>query len=434
MNVDTRLELIDLVDPRVGIVRSSRRLPKDRREPSRPMVYQATLCNFDYRAGPDERTANGKGTTDADAERGAIVEALERYCASQARPDELVFGTAASLDGPAIAPHELVLYSEHQYEAPGFRYRRPATGEPLTWIRATMLGSGQTVYVPAALVYLNFAGDGERELFAQMTTNGLAGGEGLERAVLAALYELVERDAFVIAWLNRLPAARIDFPDTAGVAAEIRRHYRRFGIETLAFDLTTDVGISVVMGLAVDRSGNFPAASVGLACNLSPQVALDRALMEVAQLRAGFVPRYRVEPPALRRYEAVRTIEDHAALAALPEHLGAFDFLLEAAGSRSLSDMPARGHGDIAADLEESRERLEAAGCSVAYADLTQPDLEPFGIRIVRAIATGLQPIHFGFGEERLGGRRLYTVPRLLGHRSRDTSEDELNPCPHPLA
>jgi ribosomal protein S12 methylthiotransferase accessory factor len=433
VTVDTRLPLTDLVDPRVGIVRSARRLPKDHREPARPVVYQATLCNFDYRTAPDERETNGKGTTDASAERGAIVEALERYCASQMRPEALVFGAADNLDGAAIAPDELVLYSDRQYDTSGFRYRKPDAGEARTWIRATVLGSEQTVYVPAALVYLNFADNGEREL-AQSTTSGLAGGEDLASAVLAAIYELVERDAFVIMWLNQLPAARIDFPDTAGVAAEVRRHYRRFGIETLAFDLTTDLGIPTVMGIAVDRSGDLPAVSVGLGCNLCPQTALDRALMEVVQVRAGLVPRYRVEPLSVRRYEDVHTVEDHAAFAASPEHLAELGFLLDAPAAQSLDDMPDHNGDTVAADLEYCRGRLEAAGCTVAYVDLTQPDLEPFAVRIVRAIATGLQPIHFGFGEERLGGRRLYAVPRLLGHQSSDTTEDELNPCPHPLA
>ena len=53
---------------------------------------------------------------------------------------------------------------------------------------------------------------------------------------------------------------------------------------------------------------------------------------------------------------------------------------------------------------------------------------------IVRAVATGLQPIHFGHGEARLGGRRLYEVPQILGYTTRSTRADDLNPCPHPLA
>src|SRR5262249_50013369 len=77
---------------------------------------------------------------------------------------------------------------------------------------------------------------------------------------------------------------------------------------------------------------------------------------------------------------------------------------------------------------------LVAAGCRVAYADLTTADLRGYPIRVARAVATGLQPIHFGYGEERLGGHRLFELPRKLGLAAHVLGESDLNPCPHPLA
>lgn len=437
MSTAAWLPLTDLVDSDVGIVESCTRLPKDWREPPRPIVHQATLSSFDLRRPMHgERIASGKGMTDRDSERGAIVEALERYCAEQRRPGALASGPASALDGPAIAPTEFVLYSDRQYESAGFRHRRPADDDELTWVRGSLLESGNTVYAPASLVYLNFVGARGRERFTFPNSNGLAGGRDLLSAVLAGIYELVERDAFVITWLARLPVPRIDFSDTSGLAAEIARHYRRFEIELVAFDLTTDLGIPVVMAVAFDRSGALPAVTVGLGCDLDPSTALQRAAMEIVQVRVGSVPRHRqAQPPApIERYEQVRTIEDHAGLAANPEHLSEFDFLLDGAAHRKPADMPRYGGGSVEADLAYCHRQLESAGSTVAFVELTMPDLEPFSIRIVRAIATGLQPIHFGYGEERLGGARLYAVPRLLGHVTRDLTEDDLNPCPHPLA
>lgn len=409
------MTLEDLVDDRVGIVRSCTRLSKGRTEPALPVVYQATLSHFDYRKGSvAERTASGKGATDEAAWTGAVVEALERYCAYQQRPDMVVRATMDALDAPAIAPAELVLYSERQYAQTGFPYRRPE--EELTWVRGRLVNGGGPVYAPASMVYMNYGGPGGRELFAPTTSNGLAGGPDLEAATLAGLYEVIERDAFLLTWMHRRAAARIDLDAAVdGATAAARRHYARYGIELHAFDVTSDVGVPVVMAMTVDRTGGGPAAVVGLGCNVDGRLALERAVMEVGQVRAGAVPRFRREPPGLARYEDVRTLEDHAAFAAMPEHLAEFGFLLEGTATSAPPRLPGEGQ-----ELDRVRARLEAVGATVAVVDLTQPDVEPFGVRVVRALATGLQPIHFGYGEERLGGPRV--------------REDELNPCPHPIA
>jgi ribosomal protein S12 methylthiotransferase accessory factor len=428
--------LSELVDPRVGIIRSCRRLTKDRQEPGRPYIYQATLSHYDLRkASHTERAATGKGMSEAGAREGAIVEALERYCGSQRRSDLERVGSRSSLDAASIAPEELVLYSDRQYGSAGFAHRRPVADEQLTWVCGRLVGSGQPVFAPASLVYLTTEGSIANELFTLPTSNGLGGGRTLPSAVLAGLYELIERDAFVITWLNRLPAPRIAFPSDAGAASEIRHHYRRVGIETHAFALPSDLDIPVVLAVAVDRGGRRPHATIGLGCNLDPTVALDRAMMEVVQLRTALVHRHRTaEPPLLRRYEDVSTPLDHADLFADPDNRHELAFLLDGVAEIPLARILDCSGDDASADLDYCRQRLEAAGCTVAFVDLTQPDLEAFGVRIVRAIATGLQPIHFGFGCERLGGGRVYTVPPIVGHAECDRSEDGLNRCPHPLA
>jgi ribosomal protein S12 methylthiotransferase accessory factor len=84
--------------------------------------------------------------------------------------------------------------------------------------------------------------------------------------------------------------------------------------------------------------------------------------------------------------------------------------------------------------LETCLELLDRVGSRVLYVDVTTPDIIPFGLRVVRTLATGLQPIHFGSGQERRGGRRLFEVPVAMGYATRPRLETELNPCPHPLA
>jgi ribosomal protein S12 methylthiotransferase accessory factor len=430
-------DLSELVDSRVGVIKSCVQTDRDPDEPPRPVLFHATLSNFDLRRPHfGERTTSGKGRTDDEAERGAIVEALERYCASIPAPDALVVGSQRDLDGPAIAPAELVLYSGRQYKAAGPQLRRPSRDDELTWVRGRLVGTEEDVFVPATLVYMNFVGERGSELFALPTSNGLAGGQDLSSAVFSGLLELVERDAFLITWLARISAPRIEYAGHDSIASEIRSHYERFGIETLAFDLTTDLGLPVVMALAIDQTGAFPAATVGLGCDLDPSLALDRAVMEVVQVRAGTVPLFRGESPpdAIERYEDVQSLWEHGHFAANPRNLGEFEFLLEGGERRNLTDLASLDRGSVDENLALCVERLEAAESRVAYVDLTTSDIAPFGITIVRTVATGLQPMHFGYAQERLGGRRVFAVPQLLGYASRHLAEDDLNRCPHPLA
>jgi ribosomal protein S12 methylthiotransferase accessory factor len=55
------------------------------------------------------------------------------------------------------------------------------------------------------------------------------------------------------------------------------------------------------------------------------------------------------------------------------------------------------------------------------------------GLRTVRVIVPGFQPLHFGH-EPRLGGRRLYELPRRLGISEVPARPELLNTDPHPLA
>jgi ribosomal protein S12 methylthiotransferase accessory factor len=136
----------------------------------------------------------------------------------------------------------------------------------------------------------------------------------------------------------------------------------------------------------------------------------------------------------LKRPEDVRTLLDHSAWFTIPEHLDGLSFLLENGRREQLAELPNFDTGSLQQDLEICIASLTQAGCTIVYADLTTPDIRDYGVRVVRSIATGLQPIHFGWGKERLGGRRLFELPQKLGFVKRTLSENELNPLPHPLA
>lgn len=71
------------------------------------------------------------------------------------------------------------------------------------------------VYAPATLVYLPSPSARAEDFFTLSNSNGLAAGPRLEFAVLHGLYGLIERDGFLLNWMNRLPAPGVDFSASA---------------------------------------------------------------------------------------------------------------------------------------------------------------------------------------------------------------------------
>ena len=427
----------ELVSPRVGVVRSLRPQPRGSDEPEPPHLWTAQLSNFDFRiASRTERTAAGKGRTEAEAKAAAIGEAVERYCAHHWDPRRTFVASIADVDGDAIAPADCVLYADEQYAREGWSYPRWDPETPVTWIRGARRPGGEPIALPASLVYLNFPPPRMEDLFAPSTSNGLAAGPTLEAAALSGLCEAMERDALMIAWMNRLPAVELELDASAGVAGALRAHYELLGVRLRAFVLPTDLPATVVMAIASEDVPGRPATVVGMGCHPSPAAALSKAAFELCQARPAEASRYRENSPEgrLNGYEDVKTLDDHSAFAALPAQRGEFAFLWRDGRTVRLPELPDASAGDAAADLDRCTAALAERGHPVACVELTTPDIEPYGYRVARVIAAGLQPIHFGFGGERLGGRRLFELPAALGLADAPRTPADLNPCPHPMA
>jgi ribosomal protein S12 methylthiotransferase accessory factor len=404
----------DLVSPRVGVIKQLRPQPRAVEEPEPPFLYTARLSHFDFRlADVSERMAAGKGWTEAEAKAAAVGEAVERYCAHHVAPDRVFVARQSELTLPAIVP---VLFSEAQYARPDWPYRPWDADAPVTWIEGVSLASGTAVALPAAFVYLSLPRPEEQ--FAPVTSNGLAAGPSVTAAQLSGLCELMERDALMLTWSNRRPAAELELEASGRLPAALARHYAQIGVRVRAFVLDSDLPATTVLALSSEDREDRPATVVGMGCHPSPEVALTKALFELCQARPAEATRFRERSPVgrLTRYEDVRTLDDHSAFAALPERRGEFEFLWRDGATARISELPSRE-----ADARACARELATLGIEVAAVELTTADVATTGYHVVRVVAGELQPIHFGFGEERLGGSRL-------------SERDDLNPCPHPMA
>jgi ribosomal protein S12 methylthiotransferase accessory factor len=429
--------LMELVSPRVGLVRDIAPQGRSADEPMPPYLYTATLSNYDFRvASKSDRMAAGKGMTKDEAITSAIGEATERYCAYHWDPERTFLAKASDIQTRYITPQDCVLYSDRQYNTFEWPHPRYTPERELAWLNGNDVLDDSTVALPASLVYLVFPPPRMEDYFAPSTSNGLAAGPSRARAILGGLCELMERDAMLITWMNRLPAVELQFDHSQEIPGRIFRHYAHFGINVRAFLMPSDLPAATVMAISFEDDPSRPANVIGLGCHPDPNIALLKALFELCQGRPAEGSRFQSKPPQgrLDKYEDVHTLDDHSSFMSQMNRREEFAFLWKSNEKKRIEELPNPSTGDAAQDLKRCATELAAKGHRPAYAVLTTPDLAGYDIHVVRTIAPGLQPVHFGHGQERLGGKRLYELPQQLGLSDRVHTESDLNPCPHPLA
>lgn len=428
-----------LVSGRTGVVREEDSSAGDPGDPPRPLLGRALLSNHLFLPGDEalHRVSSGKGMTLEETIQSTLGEAVERYSSRTWDPTEVTFARRGDLDATSLDPAELVLYAAPQYQELGYT---PYDGNNiLGWVPARSLATGGVSLVPALAVYLNYRPRSREEHLFPITSNGLATGPTLLDAVLAATLEVLERDAFLVTWMNRLPCTSVDpqsHPDPE--VRELVSAFARRRVDVRLFHLPTDHAATVFAAFGIGMpGGDGPAAVLGLGADLDPARAARRALLELAQVRRGLRQQLRWDDTRRRvdelagHPERVRTMDDHALLFASPETLAALSFLLDRPQEAMSWQSPV---GQDARDqLPFLLSDLSGRGHDVLYCDLSPPDMRGLGLWTARAIVPGFQPIHFGAAEARLGGTRLYRLPTDLKLRPGPEAFD-LNLHPHPLA
>src|SRR5262249_44466780 len=155
--------------------------------------------------------------------------------------------------------------------------------------------------------------------------------------------------------------------------------------------------------------------------------AVRRALFELSQIHEPLRRKHEAGAAAkLEAYDDVRTLEDHAAYVFRRDHVHEFDFLLRNHRPFRAADARDFSTGAVEAAPAGLARAARAAGCRALAVDVTTPDLDDYPIRVVRALVTQVQPIHFGHANRRLGGRRLYELPVALGYADAPVTEFEL--------
>lgn len=421
------------VSRRIGIVNGLEECMFDVDEP--PLVRIA--C--DVSAGDEVIGANlgsahnvgGSGITQEDAIGAAVGEAVERYSASYVPRDRLVEATAAELGSRAASPSSFGLFADSQYARPGFGYSRFTEHTRIPWVEGVDLETRETMWLPAELVFLSDVGANTR--IGYSTSSGLACSPSAEDALERALFELLERDAFMVAWWRRLSPPQLDWSGHTSMQSMDDRYFRVTGLAYAALDLSWVHALPIVAAV-VRAPGSGAALGVGAAANATVEQAWWRALGEAFASRSACRKLRLLDPDRVQAEDGsdVVSFDDHIRFYGDDERAEQAAFLWSCE-----EKMPVSTVRSLPGDADERRagllERIGRAGSRAFAVDVTAPDVASAGLHVIRAVTPGLCPLDAEHGSRFLGS------PRLLHQSERDIltgrvrTVDDLNPLPHPF-
>jgi ribosomal protein S12 methylthiotransferase accessory factor len=435
-------ELAKLVDPRVGPVLQVQR---DHRA---PFAMSGAIL-------PGSRDRGyGRGRDFEAAAAVAILEAYERLGALPHEEQVIRDVCYRDVAGLAVDPDTLGRYSEAQLDHPNCRVLAYGPDIAMDWVFGYQLRDGTARLLPADVAFYGYdyrhrvAGAPKAErpdhrvnFFAE-SSSGCALGSSLEEAALHALCELVERDAFLLAWCRRTPLPAISFSSVDDPASAMLGE----GIEARGFDVhllvtTYDVGLPSVWAVAVNRSPDaVPATLSAAGSNAEPAVAVRAALWELAQLVARPLDwdvagaRRLVDDPS-----RVESIDDHVHLYARPETrervglaLGGPEVSLGEAFPGWPGELCLQAAGDVRGALDYLLAQTAGAGLDEALVvDQSSEDHRDLGLSVARVVVPGMLPMCFGAAHQRLGGLARREAVIIGDGRDADT-EALFDPHPFP--
>ena len=401
------------------------------------MPLATTVATWD--GGRQTLVCSGKGLRAEEAEGKARFEELERLHLVFNQPARRT--TCASYEevaSTAVDPRSL-FYDRCTSHREGPDY---APSVPMHWTEARGLGDVR-VLVPAQEIWFRTHRLPGENRFVRPTTNGCAIGASFEEAALFALFEVIERDAYLATWYLRRPCAQIAlesvrFEPSRMILARWGQCMPDYTVHI--FDITMDTGVPTVMAVATRPDGKAgPKTIHGAGTHMAAEQAVFAALSEISAMAPGDswneteARHYRSHP------EDIVEPRHHFLLYALDEAFERLRFL-GWDGERTVrmgeveDSAWNKPNATAASTLDEVVEHLKGLGIEVYFKEVSFPGLAERGLRCVKVVAPGLFPMWFGHGWQRyaLTERLRGLGQRYCGRVFRE--ESELNGHMHPFA
>lgn len=351
----------------------------------------------------------GRSTSLVSSKLSAVLEMIERNASMVPHFKEKVRGSYQELlqNGYPVIDPEIFLLNKTTDDELVY-----SSTKEYYWSPGIRLDNQEPVLLPEQVVYFDHQLLRAEKRFIYETSNGTAIGNSFEEAIMYGLFELIERDHFLVHWYcKKLPKLirKETINDQKIISILNRLENQKY--EVYLFDITMETQIPTVWVLAVNKDQNANLKYYNAAgCHYNPEKAIFSGLVEVATSALVYEKKLEEERGQLsyliHNPDAVRSMEDHVNYYAFAENGKAFDFLLNRLPEMefvSVSDM----HPSFPFSYKAVTSAILKEHPQIFVSDLSNLITEKLNFSVVKTFIPSMQPMTFGIQNERLNINRL---------------------------
>ncbi len=416
--ISETLSLFNALLTNTKIIRSAQRQSFFNDEPK---LYDFSTAYWSWN-GSLKKTIDYGGGIDEEINKAllkSLGEAIERYCISKQKKD--IWSSSGKLQFQSINLNDFTDFTNKQLLNKNFKQFTRDRNTKFWWTVGYNLQNLKKVFVPSQLVSVPYKFIQEQIIRDPITT-GAALSTSLGGSIYRGICEIIERDAFMITYLNKLERKNVDLNKSGLELKKLYQLYSRYNLELYVIDITTDLDIPAMMGLVIDRTNIGPAVSVGLSADVDPIKAAIKSAQEALHPR----PWHRRLMAKSDYNHDLNSFEGRAMYWSDSRMIRKINYLLDNEKiilKRNIRKFTMKNK------INFIFKKLKKNNFDAYVVDVTEENVKKYGFWVTKTIIPKLQPVYLDEKYRYLGNRRLTEVPKKLGFETLDN----FNSIPHPF-
>lgn len=391
-----------IASPQIGILRSIILSQFDKYMP-RIFSYGGDMSAIQRMIGIEQDFqyhVGGYGIYYEEALIRILSESLERYCLMifpHFVKKQVIYASYNELlkKGEDLPPFEFYkLFNDNEYAKDGFPFNKPSAEQTIGWIKCmSIFCPDKELLTPIQMLFPGYIINesvGETR-WAPGFSTGSASNTSYDSALLSALSEIIEIDAFQINWFTERPSPRISFEGTI-LDDIVKKTLDTNVIEPIfLYHTLPDLNIHTITTFLVNKKQMIPAVTCGSHADLDPINCAYRSMTESSATGSLGMFGMIYQSGSSFYKKDYKTIQDLDSNVSFYSDLKNYDLstdLIKKMTSETtihIDDLPNLVRTNKQESLAYTINELRKVSNYGVVIDITTPDVASLGFRVVKA-------------------------------------------------